>query len=100
MVPQNILPLTRSPMHDCVVLVVPCVYVSPGSQQCLHERHVAVHDGQVQRCEAVGVSRVRQRWRRHQHAVCTRGACCLTCARAARRAVVKRAAKSAVSDAD
>lgn len=86
-------------MHHSMMLIISRIDVSAGSQQRLHERHIAVHDGKVQRREPVGVARVGQRGRRHQHAVGARGARGLARAGAARRAVVQRATQPAVTDA-
>lgn len=84
-------------MNDSVMFVVSGVDIGAGGEQGLHERHVPVHDGEVERREAVGVARVRQRRRRHQHAVSAVGARGLARTRAARRAVVQGAAQAPVT---
>lgn len=92
--------LTSGPVDYSVMLVVPGIDISSSCQECLHERHVSVDDGQVQWRESVSISSVRQRRRGHEHAVCARRPRRLACASATRRAVVERATETTVTHAD
>lgn len=56
---------TCCPMNDRMALIVQCIDVGLVRQQQRHQRHIALDDGQMQRCEAIFIGGLQELWSRN-----------------------------------